>query len=94
MKDEINKFLIELIGECFHEVDPLDRRFCRKCCSEFTYQIDLYTWRDFTLLWIWASKQEWFLKFWRAWLSSNNYIYEIIRPSVFALAIYNHLNKR
>lgn len=67
----INKFLAEAMGGCYHEWYHSDTSTCSMClhCGiladvrsgwEKLKPTDFFTWTGFGELWEWAGKQEWF----------------------------------
>ena len=77
--DDINKFLTETIGECWHEhqINHLGSSKYECSCGgnwdsyaleepdhHTEIPIDFFTWEGFGKLWEWASEQPWFLKWW------------------------------
>jgi hypothetical protein len=75
-QDQINKFLTEQMGECWHDrMVPSDGGVrCYKCKAWFTsryidrfnsgeYNTNFFTWVGFGKLWEWAQAQEWWTNF-------------------------------
>ena len=73
--EEINKYLTEAMGECWHENTDIQsaHTICRDCPIGYLthYWIDyrnkhrnnFFTWEGFGKLWEWATKQEWWVGF-------------------------------
>ena len=77
MNKEINKYLTEAIGECWHTWDltlhkdnfALLTLTCKHCLVEVKrnestkFENDFFTWEGFGKLWEWARSQEWWSDF-------------------------------
>lgn len=87
---EINKYLTEAMGECWHEVSQKHIYYggCGRCihCKKIVsvkYQshecvrVDFTTWTGFGKLWEWATKQDWWPDFAQdhCWYNPNYYVF-------------------
>jgi hypothetical protein len=104
--EEINKYLAEAMGECWHEFEirklPDSSFHGRVCCHCGDYQtlaipmLDFSTWEGFGKLWEFAIKQEWWNDFinsiggWTIWVEPE----KIIHPETFAKSIAQYLQER
>jgi len=103
MNKERDKFLTEIIGDCWHEfpkrtyplvtiIEP-QSEICLNCQKSIyiTHNINFNKWEGFGKLWEWAIEQDWWPKLWRSYLSKSTYKSDIINPNNFADFIYNYL---
>jgi len=95
-KEEINQYLTEAMGECWHETyfSVTGQHICKKCekpiASLFSLEHNnFFTWEGFGKLWEWSITQPWFEDFWfkRAWSIPQ----QTINPELLAKAIYKLL---
>lgn len=112
MNEERDKFLTEAMGKCWHEWywDSKERiNKCQKCNIVYwdwaksfgRPNYEFSTWKDFGILWEWASKQYWWKKFvsWdyeKRWdadrREKDNWWYlDLINPDFFANALYEFM---
>ena len=107
--EEINKYLTEAMGECWHDWKNLPKirsAQCVKCTTLFhRAQInDFFTWQGFGKLWEWATKQEWW-NYFQDMVIGDTDVYEndefteyvdvnFINPTNFANAIYKYLKEK
>ena len=88
---EINKYLTEAMGECWHE-GPLEGRLC-SCGSMWLHcldmNIDFFTWEGFGKLKEWAEVQKWWGDF-----QEDTIMWLLVNPERFATAIYEFLKER
>lgn len=94
-KEEINKYLTEAMGECWHTSFNNTESLC-SCgkpayCCYYTKNNDFFTWEGFGKLKEWVEVQEW----WKEWYS-NHYMsaWYFVNPERFATAIYGFLKER
>lgn len=103
--EEINKFLTESMGECWHEwalekdTPPFREYSCNKCNMVYVInpsdKIDFLTWEGFGKLWEWAIKQVWWEKFtWFHQSIEDEILTELINPEHFAKAVAEYLQKK
>ncbi|MCK5608458.1 hypothetical protein KAR91_41640 [Candidatus Pacearchaeota archaeon] len=108
--EDINKYLTEAMGECWHEPLPdmstwSSREHCKKCNKIVAVKFNsrsfvtnnFFTWEGFGKLWGWAIEQEWWNMFIYQW--TDDYVgFEIpcslINPARFAKAIHEYLKER
>jgi len=93
-KEEINKYLTQKKGQCWHEYYPYQQGFgsmqCIKCRS-FKAPEDFFTWDGMGNLITWAKRQE----FWRPFVSYNHKKLEkVLGPEEFTPLLYNFLKRR
>ena len=103
--EEINKYLTEQKGECWHVINQPDHTpyWCCKCESYFNdfHTPDFFTPEGFFKAWNWATEQEW----WTMFLFSHfhgDYMEAIhgaintkyIDPTTFAPALTKFLKER
>ena len=105
MKNEINKFLTEQLGGCWHEtIGPYSSGYgwvCKHCDRKFTTNNNFFTPEGFFKLWNWAIEQDWWHGQFEPWLLcdwKNNKQYgmvksEIINPERFAKGVYELLEE-
>ena len=98
MTEEINKYLTEAIGECWHEFEFIDFEYICGCgLSSHTPVVkhnDFFTWEGFGKLFSWAKGQRWWIDFILTRQQSGVYNFcERLTPEVFARSIYAFLNK-
>ena len=99
MSIERDKFLTEVMGECWHEMSKFGN--CAKCKVHNYYQNDFSTWKGFGKLWEWATTQAWwelfteFCEYNRQFhqKSSHQVLPGIINPNRFADAVYKYLKE-
>lgn len=107
INNERDKFLTEVMGECWHEPLPYDFDTykgydeCKICHQRIKYNNNFSTWEGFGKLWEWAQKQEWFPE-----LIRQTCYYEmcrnefskghksIVNPDYFANAVYAYLKEK
>lgn len=107
--DELNKYLTEAIGECWHDWEiientpPFRKYRCDKCETERinpeSYN-DFLKWGGFGKLWEWVINQEWWHEFLHEqWKDNISYVQSewfthLVDPSTFAKAIADFLQKK
>lgn len=99
MMSDIDIFLTEAMGECWHEWEMPDRftAQCIKCDMTIGMNInmpvnlDFSTWRGFGILWEWAKTQKWWKGFIYNKYRSTSLTFDIIDPVIFANAVYDYL---
>ena len=106
--EDINKYLTEAMGECWHDYLKLlnddhsgSPHFICKKCDEHHYSwdyqhSDFFTWQGYGKLWEWATKQEWWWKFWDVNIPEDDRgggVVDFINPTNFANAIYEYLKE-
>ena len=99
--EELNKFLTEAMGECWHTHPPVIGEIwgikCDKCGIIVSPNLNnnFLTWEGFGKLWKWGNKQEWIGEF-IYWYNSNMVIDEerlhiilsdLVDPEFFAKAV-------
>ena len=103
---EINKYLTEAMGVCWHEW-PNSSTPCIKCgqrsnMSDIGMHNNFLTWEGFGKLWQWANEQEWIGEF-IYWYNSNMVIDEerlhtilsdLVDPEFFAKAVVEFLQEK
>ena len=95
-REEVNKYLTEAMGECFHVWDIVEIPYtetlhdCRKCGVDTYVSQDFSTWQGFGVLWEWAQEQEW----WSEFLSLPFKLTDFINPISFSEAVYTFLKDR
>ncbi len=110
INEEINKYLTEAMGECWHEWIGTDGdatwHRCIKCYLEKHFYehesppppVDFFTWEGFGKLWEWASKREWWTAFCVSkYMMCNPFqvrLNKLIHPTNFANVIYKFLQER
>ena len=103
--EEINKFLTEAMGECWHaHTSVIEGTWgvkCDKCGIIVTPKLnnDFLTWEGFGKLWQWGIDQEW----WDTFMLNNGrcndtfemFINEnLIEPEAFAKAVVYYLQEK
>jgi len=106
-QEEINKFLTEAMGECWHDF-VRTCYCCPPCCSKCgadetnatVYNFDSDDWEGFGKLWEWAQKQEWWKTFIYEYytqpaknVGSELHMTQFIHPDRFADALYDFLQE-
>jgi hypothetical protein len=102
--EELNKFLTEAMGECWHDwpdrSTPCDKCGQRSSMSNVGMHDNFLTWEGFGKLWTWAIKQEWFDEFSRGHFHSGLSVSDqtirryLINPEWFAKAVADFLQKK
>lgn len=101
---EINKFLTEAMGECWHDVhEDGDYIHCLNCGKDKPYcnNKQFFTWEGFGKLWEWSIKQEWWETF-QDMVIGDTEVYtdgditkrineEYINPEEFARSVFLYL---
>ena len=104
--EELNKFLTEEMGDCYHEFNSLTNNeggtgfICDTCEESFEGDVgeiklqtrnDFLTWEGFGLLWEWASTEQWCCRFLD---SLEGPLSHYIEPENFAKAVAHYLQKK
>lgn len=106
--EEINKYLTEAMGECWHEWQAISKPVhgYRYCCTKCEKMVDKKLqnltngnlWIAFGITWGWATKQEWWGKFTSTFtidgIQTPWIPKGIINPTNFTKAIYEFLKER
>jgi hypothetical protein len=105
--EEVNKYLTEAMGECWHEYMPnysgvkcmVINYTCKKCVLSHQYfpeekTNDFSTWQGFGKLWEWAIEQKWWYEFLILKYNNKLELYELNNPETFAKVIYEFLKDR
>ena len=97
MNEEINKYLTEAMGECWHDFKLVDFEY--KCCCgldsvhPMVTNNDFFTWVGFGKLFTWSKEQRWWIDFVLERSPGIINFCNILTPEVFARHIYTFLNK-
>ena len=97
MNEEINKYLTEAMGECWHVFKLIDFEYKCRCGLDSMYPTvtnnEFFTWEGFGKLFTWTKEQGWWIDFILQQRSGVTNFCELLSPEVFAKAIYAFLNR-
>ena len=105
MNEELNKYLTEAMGECWHAWDFQDMPFRCIKCKEYHPESgginnDFSTWEGFGKLWEWSIKQPWWNDFVKyldtPTVQCNDVLHvdsRVVNPEIFASTLYDFLNR-